>query len=136
MNTVETNLPLIIENEWPDAATFLEEQENKFTLVHCTYVSKPLYINGGWVNIWPTTYLVNSATDEMLVLQHALDVPLAPERFYFKKHGECKRFTLVFPAVPEHWESFHIKEKCGAKYGFTVNNLQRNSTGVYRVQFY
>ena len=46
--------------------SFKEEAQ---TIVHCNYVSKRKYVNGGWVNIYPTTYLVY--LNEKLPLLHA-----------------------------------------------------------------
>lgn len=135
MNASKVALPFSIESTWPDADTLEQEQENKFTIVHCTYYAKPKYVNGGWVTIWPTTYLVHPVTNERLQLQHALSVPVAPERHFFKRAGECKKFTLIFPQVPEDWTTFHLKEFCDSGSGFYVFDLPRNEQGIYRVQF-
>jgi len=101
------------------------------TIIHCKYVSKRKYINGGWVNIYPTTYLVNK--EQSLPLLHAENIPLAPNRHDFNKPGELKQFILLFPAVPSEWEYFSIIEKCRDSNGFIVSNIKRNNIGVYEI---
>ena len=104
------------------------------TIVHCLYVSKTKYINGGWVNIHPTTFLVRN--EETLPLLHAENIPMAPSMHMFKRPGELKHFTLIFPAIPKEWEEFSLIEECSSGGGFVVKNLFRNDSGVYQVSLY
>lgn len=104
------------------------------TIVHCSYVSKTKYINGGWVNIHPTTFLVRN--EETLPLLHAENIPMAPSMHMFKRSGELKHFTLIFPAIPKEWEEFSLIEECSSGGGFVVKNLLRNDSGVYQVSLY
>ena len=106
-------------------------KEEAQTFLHCNYVSKRKYINGGWVNIHPTTYLVHGS--ESLPLLHAYNIPFAPQIHVFKKKGELKQFTLVFPPIPKDWESFSMIEECNSDEGFVVSNIKRNNSGVYEV---
>ena len=106
-------------------------KEDAQTLVHCSYVSKTKYINGGWVNIYPTTFLVHE--NEVLPMLHAFNVPIAPNTHVFKRVGELKQFTLVFPAVPKEWDTFSLIENCNDHEGFVVINIERNDSGVYEV---
>ncbi len=108
-------------------------EEEGFTIVHCNYVSKPIYINGGWINIRPTTYLVNKLTSERLELLHVINVPVSPAKHYFRKEGELLNFTLLFKKVPEHWTQFDLIEKTGDGSGFHKYGIMRNGVGVYRV---
>jgi hypothetical protein len=108
-------------------------EESGVTIVHCRYVATDKYVNGGWINIWPSTYLQCSASGDTLDLMHAIEIPLAPERHYFRKAGQVKRFTLVFPKVPEHWECFDFREQAGFSSGFIVEGIQRSSSGVYHI---
>jgi hypothetical protein len=109
-------------------------KEESQTTVLCNYISKQKYINGGWVNIYPTTYLVNK--NQTLPLLHAQNIPLAPNRHVFKKAGELKQFILLFPAVPIDWEYFSVIEKCIDANGFVVSNIKRNKTGLYEISIH
>lgn len=104
------------------------------TIVHCLYVSKTKYINGGWVNIHPTTFLVHN--EETLPLLHAENIPIAPSMHMFKRPGELKHFTLIFPAIPKEWGQFNLIEECSSGGGFVVKNLLRNDSCVYQVSLY
>ena len=111
-----------------------ELEEEACTIVHCTYVSKTKYINGGWVNINPSTVLnqPDGGADQLSLL-HAVNVPMAPERHQFSKAGETMHFTLYFSALPKDWTLFNFVEKAQYGDGFSVNNIPRNSTGVYSI---
>lgn len=109
-------------------------QEDGQTIVHCSYVSKRKYVNGGWVNIYPTTFLMYY--DEMLPLLHAENIPLGPGKHMFNKPGELKQFTLIFPPVPNGWEYFNLVEECPSTDGFVVTNIKRNNSGVYEVMLH
>jgi hypothetical protein len=111
--------------------SFLEDGQ---TVVHCNYVAKRKYINGGWVNIYPTTYLVNNNTK--LQMLHAENIPVAPKSYVFKNAGELKQFTLFFPVIPKDWEEFSMVEQCDSDDGFVVKNIKRNNSGVYELAIF
>lgn len=117
-------------------ATTIEKLTEQFTpesqtIVHCSYMSKHQYINGGWVTIHPTTYLVYK--NQKIQLLYAENIPVSPGIHVFSKPGELKRFTLVFPAIPKNWQTFHLIEKCDSSGAFIVRNINRNETGVYEL---
>lgn len=131
MSQSVVDIPQELLQEMPDELTVLEEAG--YTLLHCTYVAKSLYVNGGWVNIWPNTWLEQDTTGDRLTLLHALGIPLAPARYYFKAACQVKRFTLVFPQLPESWDYFTLKEQTDTGLGFVVSDIRRNGWGVYHV---
>lgn len=108
-----------------------KEKEDAQTTIFCSYLSKPKYINGGWVNIYPTTFLVND--NDTLSLLHAVNIPLAPDKHHFEKAGQLKRFVLIFPAIPKNWNSFDFVESCSSGAGFVVKNVARNNSGIYEI---
>ncbi|MBU3714154.1 MAG: hypothetical protein FGM46_04320 [Ferruginibacter sp.] len=118
-----------------DTQTIQQFNEQHFeegqTTIHCSYVSKPIYVNGGWVNIYPTTYLV--ANGQTLQMLHADNVPMAPSMHFFKKAGELKHFSLIFPRIPDDWSSFDFVEVTASPNGFVVRNIQRSASGIYRI---
>lgn len=122
---------LIDQNEVVDLNILREEEA--MTIVHCSYFAKHYYENGGWLSIWPTTYLVHQATNERLELLHVVNAPLSPRKHYFKQKGERLNFSLLFGQLPAHWGQFDLIEQAGDGAGFQFHGIQRNSTGVYRI---
>jgi len=108
--------------------------EDRQTIIHCRYVSKSKYINGGWVNIWPSTYLTDADSQEEIEMLFAFQIPLSPNRYYFERAGQVKRFTLLFPGLPKNWKRFHFREHTPTGDGFTVKDILRNNSGVYQIE--
>lgn len=104
-----------------------------YTTIHCRYQAKEKYVNGGWVNIWPTTFLINHEKNDSVKLIQVDNVPIAPEKHYFAHKGQFLIFTLFFPSLPESWSHFDLMEKTNDGTGFKVKRITRNRTGVYRV---
>jgi hypothetical protein len=109
-------------------------KEEAQTLVHCNYVSKRKYTNGGWVNIYPTTFLMHDK--EALPMIFAINIPIAPSIHVFKSSGELKQFTLIFPPIPKEWKSFSLIENCNDHDGFFAINIDRNNSGVYEINIH
>jgi len=107
------------------------------TVVHCTYVAKLKYVNGGWVNINAKTVLHIAEgfmkKPEQLKLLHAFNIPIAPAKHYFSQAGDVIRFTLYFPPLPSDWTSFTLLEDTEYFDGFAACGIPRNNTGVYEV---
>jgi hypothetical protein len=108
-------------------------EEEGYTYLHCTFYTSPKYTSGWWVNIFKTSYIVNSLENERLELLQAINIPYAPERHYLKKLGDSLNFTIIFPKTPIHWEYFDFIEKCGGDSGLKIKNIKSNSSGVYKV---
>lgn len=133
-----------------DLLTFFEEEG--YTYLHCTYYTSPRYQSGWWVNMGLESYLTNGK--EHLKMIKAMNIPISPEKYFFKKFGDSLQFTLIFPAVPKDWSTFNFLERTGSKLsiqetnnaetpnglftiheskGLYINNIARNNTGVYKV---
>jgi len=107
-------------------------EEEGYTYLHCTYFTSPKFVGDWWVNIHSTSYLVG-ANNQKLIMLHALNIPLAPERHHLKKFGDYLKFTLIFPKIPPSWELFSFSEECNGVYGLSVRNIPRNNTGAYNL---
>jgi len=125
--------PLKNEMLWTKLANEALEPEGQ-TILHCRYVSKDKYKNGGWVNIYKSTFLLNPDTKDFLSLVKAMDIPVSPGRHFFKEPGQLKQFTLLFPYVPKHWKRFHLVELVKGGDGFRVQDIERNASGVYQIE--
>ena len=127
-------------------------EEEGYTYLHCTYITSPRYTSDWWVNINADCYLTNGK--EEIKMLNAMNIPLAPKKHFFKKFGDSLQFVLIFTAVPKSWNTFNFIERTqptitrerkfdAALGGFTeslqasnglyINNIERNSTGVYKV---
>lgn len=103
------------------------------TFIHCTFTSQLEYIDGGWLNIFPTTYLVNRETGKKLRMEFALDIPVAPKCHFFKRVNEQIRFTLIFPKLPTDWQTFTLIEESDRENPLVKFDIKRNKFGVYKV---
>lgn len=103
------------------------------TIIYCTCTSQPEYINGGWINIYPTTYLWNRDTGKKIQMEFAIDIPVAPKCHFYNKVGEKKQFTLIFPKVPADWTSFTLVEDSERETKIAAFDIKRNKTGVYNI---
>lgn len=103
------------------------------TIIHCQYTSPEKYPNGGWVNIAQTTYLCNDRDNTMLPMIQVFNIPVSPEKHFFQKPNQTKRFTLFFPAMPENWTSFSIVEVTDEPGPVLIHCIERNKSGVYHL---
>ena len=112
-------------------------EEESYTLLHCKYYAPDKYPFGGWVMIHKTTYLVETNNvGESIEMLHAINIPYAPQKHFFKMHGEVLNFVLVFPKIPKHWTAFDLNEEASLGNGFKIQEIRRNLSGIYRVQIH
>ena len=97
---VKTEIKTVNVNEDPLRIDFLYYANNE-------------YINGGWVQIQPQTYIraVNSETRYKLL--HTINIPLAPQKHYFKSTKDMLFYSLLFPQVPKDVTHIDIIEMEG-----------------------
>jgi len=103
------------------------------TFIHCTFTSQPEYVDGGWLNIFPTTYLVNRETGKKLQIEFSLDIPVAPKFHLSRRVKEQIRFTLIFPKLPSDWQTFTLIEESERENPLVKFDIKRNKFGVYKV---
>ena len=131
MDTIEILLP-----ETKTATELFPEmmvEEAGYTFVHCLAYPSRQYTAEWWVNIWRTTFLVDTITGDSLELLFADKIPYAPDRHYFKHINDTKTFLLVFTKIPKTWRSFHVIEKSNDGDCFETKYIQRNDSGVYYI---
>lgn len=87
--------------------------------------------------IWPTTFLVDTASSHRSVLVHAENITYAPAWTPIPP-GKLYRFLLVFSGLPASCLTFDLIEEAGGDEGgaFVVRNIARNPADVYRVRLY
>jgi hypothetical protein len=75
------------------------------------------------------TFIRNPETNECLRMQAWYNVSLWPE-FVALDEDEELEYSLVFPALPSHWQTFDLWEMNGSKPMYK-SGIRRNSDGVY-----
>lgn len=133
MHSLASNTELIQEIEVSEALLTSFEEEG-YTYLHCVYYTSPKYHFGWWVNMNADCYLESAVSSDKLSLIKAINIPMSPARHYLKRKGDCLRFTLIFPRVPNDWTSFHFRELSKAGDGLSISHISRNNSGVYRLR--
>jgi hypothetical protein len=75
------------------------------------------------------TFIRNPETNECLRMEAWYNVSLWPN-FLGLDEDEDLEYTLVFPSLPSHWQSFDLWEMSGTK-PIYQRGIRRNSDGVY-----
>jgi hypothetical protein len=106
------------------------------TIIHCHYTAPKKYINGGWINISPSTYLIDKSSSNMLKMTQVEGIPLSPSQHHFSRVYEKKTFTLFFPALPKSWEMFTLMELIDSDNPWVKHDIPRNNSGVYHLNIH
>lgn len=101
--------------------------EEKQVIVHCSIPCE----RGTHMRIWKTTYLVTEDGTEIPLLFWE-GISLAPQ-WTIVMHNGFFRFTLIFKSLPANCKVFSLIEKIPEPGGFSVKNIRRNKTDVYKV---
>lgn len=109
--------------------------EDDVTRIDFVYIAPQKYLNGGWIQIHPGSYIrpVNSEVRYKMI--QAIAIPIAPTKYLFKRSGEVLRFTLLFPALPKSVKHIDIIEKLGegTYFNFFKVALQHNEPTFIRI---
>ena len=85
------------------------------TRIDFVYRSTPKYVNGGWVQIDQETFIRPVNTAIRLTLVQAVNNPITPKKYWFKKAGQCLFYTLCFPKLPDDVVAIDIIEREAAR---------------------
>ena len=90
-----------------------EPQEGELTVIH--FIARPdtRYPSGWWVDVIPDIIIRPVGTKDRLGLVLAYNIPIAPQKHFFKSVHEQLPFTLFFPALPKGVTHIDIIEKEG-----------------------
>ena len=126
---VEITKPNIDKEIMESLRTKLEEERQ--VIVHCCFPAQPSF--GNLIRIWKTTFLVDKSSNHESKLLHAENISLFPEWtlvFPFQDFW----FTLIFSGLPKDCKSFDLKEIIPEEGGFSVQDIKRNSSDIYRIK--
>lgn len=95
------------------------------TRIDFIYIAPKNYSNGGWVQIDGRTYIRPVGSDKNYYLIKAINIPIAPDKHFFKKCGQVLKYTLLFPALPKNIQQIDIIERLapGTFFNFFRVNL-------------
>ena len=85
--------------------------DENYTRIDFIYISPKKYPNGGWVKMDRNAYIQICGSNKKYHLLKAINIPLDPDKYYFKKTGQVLQFTLLFPAIPKTTTSIDIIER-------------------------
>jgi hypothetical protein len=109
--------------------------DDDYTRVDFVYIAPKKYINGGWIQIDSGCYIRPIGSEVRYKLVSAINIPLAPSKYYFKNKGQVHQFTLLFPALPKRVKQIDIIERLaeGTFFNFFRIALQHNEPTLIRI---
>ena len=109
--------------------------DDDFTRIDFVYIAPKQYINGGWIQIDPGCYIRPIGSEVRYKMVSAINIPLAPSKYYFKSKGQVHHFTLLFPALPKSVKQIDIIERLaeGTYFNFFSVALQHNAPTLIRI---
>ena len=108
------------------------ERTDEYLRIDFIVHADPVYMNGGWVQIYPETFIRPAGTTQRLVLVKTEGIPLAPTKHYYKSIHDTLSYSLYFPSIPKDGEFIDIIENAGGGstffnfYGVAVNRIIRS----------
>jgi hypothetical protein len=72
----------------------------EFTRIDFGYAASDIYNRGGWIDIWPETYLSTNTSANRIPLKKVQNVPLSPEKLNFESMQDWCCYTLFFEPIP------------------------------------
>jgi hypothetical protein len=119
-------------NEEPVNETDYQVEEEKQIIFHCRFDAPGN--EDALIRIWPTTYLIDRASDYKSDLLFAYNISFYPVWDLIPVNS-TKKFTLVFGGLPKSCKVFDLVEITNNWDGFTSKGIVRKKEDVYTVKF-
>ncbi|MEC5156856.1 hypothetical protein [Chryseobacterium sp. MP_3.2] len=121
--------PLIVQEILELLQTKIEEE--KQVIVHCCFPATLSF--GNLIRIWSSTFLVDDSINHKSTLIHHENISLFP---YWTEVPPFQDywFTLVFSGLPKDCKTFELREEIPESGGFSVKDIRRNVSDIYRVK--
>ena len=109
--------------------------EDDFTRIDFVYIAPKKYSNGGWIQIDLGCYIRPIGSELRYKMIRAIDIPIAPTKYIFKRCGEVHHFSLLFPALPKSVKFIDIIERLaeGTYFNFFKVALQHQEPTLIRI---
>ena len=96
----------------------------EYTRKDFKYTSSQEYMNGGWIKMERNSFIRDTLSKRTYPLLFALNIPIAPEKFHFRRKGQAHTYTLVFPPLPKSTKAIDIIEKEAPGNYFNFYNIE------------
>lgn len=105
------------------------------TRIDFVYISPKDYKNGGWIQMYADCYIKPVGSEIRYKMIQAINIPIAPNKYHFKRSGQILRFSLLFPALPKEVKAIDFIEKHaeGTYFNFFNIALQHNEPTLIRI---
>jgi hypothetical protein len=109
--------------------------DDDFTRIDFVYIAPKQYINGGWIQMDSGCFIRPKGSEVRYKMMQAINIPIAPSKYYFKSKGQVHHFTLLFPALPKSVKQIDIIERLaeGTFFNFFSVALQHQEPTVIRI---
>ena len=109
--------------------------DDDFTRIDFVYIAPKKYINGGWIQMDSGCFIRPIGSEIRYKMVSAINIPLAPSKYYFKSKGQVHHFSLLFPALPKSVKQIDIIERLaeGTFFNFFKVTLQHNAPTLIRI---
>lgn len=109
--------------------------DDDYTRIDFVCIAPKKYINGGWIQIDSGCFIRPTGSEIHYKMISAVNIPIAPSKYYFKGKGQVHRFTLIFPALSKSVKQIDIIEKFaeGTFFNFFKVNLQHQDPTLIRI---
>jgi hypothetical protein len=126
-----------ISHHTPDSQLGIEKVilDDEFTRIDFVYIAPKMYVNGGWIQIDSGCFIRPIGSEIRYKMVSAINIPIAPAKYYFKSKGQVHHFSLLFPALPKNVKQIDIIEKLGegTYFNFFRVTLQHNEPTLIRI---
>ena len=112
-------MQLIALSDTLNQARFEEEiQYGELTVINIISYPSKAYVGKWWISLLPDIFIRPVGTNDVLTLVFAFNIPMSPEKHYFRGINDSLRFTLFFPALPKDCTHIDIIEQAGRDKSF------------------
>jgi hypothetical protein len=85
--------------------------DDDFTKIDFVYIAPKQYINGGWIQLDSGCFIRPIGSEIRYKMVSAINIPLAPSKYYFKSKGQVHHFSLIFPTRAKDIRAIDFIEK-------------------------
>jgi len=100
-----------------------------YTRIDFGHQTDSYYTRGGWINIYPETFIRIHGTDGKLGMMRAENIPVKPDKHHFQSTVDSLHFSLYFPSLPDRSLTFDlIEEEPDTPTLFNFYNIRINAS--------